>query len=267
MASGYSQEWSASSPWTAYVRCHYSTVFDPVTRRSTVTITPQFKSSTNYGNDYRFYNSNGTLSGAGIYGNGANLFSFGSNHGSGNYAKCGSATNTWANLNKSVTFTVQHGDDGKASFTCGIFCSVREMYSNKVIGSIGGKNSGSITITEAAATYAVSYDANGGSGAPAGQTKTYGVDLTLSAAIPTRSGYNFLGWATSASATVPDYQPGDIYSTNAALSLFAVWEMAGSAHIDDGTSLDPYTIHIDNGTSFDQYVPYIDNGTSWDVYS
>jgi uncharacterized repeat protein (TIGR02543 family) len=51
-------------------------------------------------------------------------------------------------------------------------------------------------------TYTVSYNANGGSGAPGNQTKTYGVDLTLSSTIPTRSGYNFLGWATSSGGSV-----------------------------------------------------------------
>lgn len=50
-------------------------------------------------------------------------------------------------------------------------------------------------------SYTVSYDANGGSGAPNSQTKTQDVTLTLSGTKPTRSGYTFLGWATSSSAT------------------------------------------------------------------
>lgn len=37
--------------------------------------------------------------------------------------------------------------------------------------------------------YTVSYNANGGSGAPSSQTKFYGSDLTLSDTVPTRSGY------------------------------------------------------------------------------
>ena len=50
-------------------------------------------------------------------------------------------------------------------------------------------------------TYTISYNANGGSGAPGNQTKTYGVTLTLSTTVPTRANYEFKGWATSASAT------------------------------------------------------------------
>lgn len=74
-------------------------------------------------------------------------------------------------------------------------------------------------------TYKVTYNANGGSGAPSAQTKTYGVALTLSSVKPTRTNYTFKGWATSASATVPAYSSGASYTTNAAVTLYAVWEL------------------------------------------
>lgn len=73
-------------------------------------------------------------------------------------------------------------------------------------------------------TYTVSYDANGGSGAPAAQTKTQDVALTLSGTRPTRDGYTFLGWATSKTASSAQYQPGGTYTANAAATLYAVWE-------------------------------------------
>ena len=75
----------------------------------------------------------------------------------------------------------------------------------------------------APATYTVSYDANGGSGAPGSQIKTQDATLTLSSTKPTRSGYTFLGWATSASATSATYQPGGSYTANASVTLYAVW--------------------------------------------
>lgn len=75
-------------------------------------------------------------------------------------------------------------------------------------------------------TYTVSYNANGGSGAPASQTKTYGVTLTLSSTKPTRTNYNFKGWGTSASATTVSYAAGANYTANAAITLYAVWELA-----------------------------------------
>ena len=73
-------------------------------------------------------------------------------------------------------------------------------------------------------TYTVSYDANGGSGAPAAQTKTKDVALTLSSTKPTRTGYKFLGWAASKTATSAQYQPGGSYTANAAVTLYAVWK-------------------------------------------
>lgn len=73
------------------------------------------------------------------------------------------------------------------------------------------------------ATYSVKYNANGGSGAPSTQTKTYGTNLTLSSTKPTRTGYTFKGWGTSASATSVAYAAGATYSTNAAITLYAIW--------------------------------------------
>lgn len=78
-------------------------------------------------------------------------------------------------------------------------------------------------------TYAVTYDANGGIGAPATGYKTYGANYTISTTRPQRTGYTFLGWGTSASATTASYQPGATYSTNAALSLYAVWQLSYAA--------------------------------------
>lgn len=74
-------------------------------------------------------------------------------------------------------------------------------------------------------TYTVSYNANGGSGAPSSQTKTYGVNLTLSSTKPTRENYDFKGWATSSNGAVV-YSAGGSYTSNAAVTLYAVWELA-----------------------------------------
>ena len=83
---------------------------------------------------------------------------------------------------------------------------------------------GNVTVADQPTTYTVTYNANGGSGAPSAQTKTKDVSLTLSTTRPSRAGYNFLGWATSASATSAQYQPGSTYTANANITLYAVWE-------------------------------------------
>ena len=73
----------------------------------------------------------------------------------------------------------------------------------------------------------VSFDANGGSGAPASVKQYWGDALDLSTlTAPTRTGYNFVGWATSSTAT-----SADVITTLAAqstsidaITLYAVWE-------------------------------------------
>lgn len=75
-------------------------------------------------------------------------------------------------------------------------------------------------------TYTITYNANGGSGAPGNQTKTYGKTLTLSSTKPTRTNYTFKGWGTSASATTVTYSAGGSYSANAGAALYAVWELS-----------------------------------------
>ena len=75
-------------------------------------------------------------------------------------------------------------------------------------------------------TYTINYDANGGSGAPSAQAKTHDVALALSSAIPTKTNYNFIGWATSASATTATYSAGGSYTANTPVTLYAVWELA-----------------------------------------
>lgn len=71
-------------------------------------------------------------------------------------------------------------------------------------------------------TYTINYVLNGGSGTTSA-TKTYGQNLTLST--PSREGYTFLGWDTSSSAATVIYQPGASYTSNASITLYAVWKV------------------------------------------
>ncbi len=84
----------------------------------------------------------------------------------------------------------------------------------------GGKVSFKVTDL----TYNISYNANGGSGAPSSQTKYYDKSLSLSSLKPIRTGYTFKGWSTSSTATKASYQPGDNYTSNSDATLYAVWE-------------------------------------------
>lgn len=82
-------------------------------------------------------------------------------------------------------------------------------------------------IIDALPTYGVTYDGNSHTGgtAPALQTKTQGVDLTLvgNNGDLVRIGYAFSGWNTASDGSGADYAVGATYSSDAALSLFAQW--------------------------------------------
>lgn len=94
----------------------------------------------------------------------------------------------------------------------------------KVMTSSGASNQ-IWTLASAVDTYTVSYNANGGTGAPGNQTKTHGQSLTLSSVKPTKDGYTFQGWSTSSTGSV-QYNPGSAYTGNANLTLYAVWKSA-----------------------------------------
>lgn len=110
----------------------------------------------------------------------------------------------------------------------------------------------------ALASYTVSYNANGGSGAPGNQTKYYGQDLILSDVAPSRSnstqnGYTVIfnsngagyanvsvtakntirytfadKWNTNSAGTGTEYAKNGTYKGNAALTLYAQWNPQSS---------------------------------------
>ena len=81
--------------------------------------------------------------------------------------------------------------------------------------------------------FELKYDANGGTGAPASQTRTASaptvnrVTFTVPGTIPTKDGCTFKGWADSATATDAQYQPGGpiaVKHENSPKTVYAVWE-------------------------------------------
>ena len=77
----------------------------------------------------------------------------------------------------------------------------------------------------------VTFDANGGTGAPAAATVQYGSSYTVPTTVPTRADHAFLGWATSASAAAKDdrYDPGDAFTPTGSIKLYAVWKRTYAA--------------------------------------
>lgn len=73
----------------------------------------------------------------------------------------------------------------------------------------------------------LSYDANGGTGAPASETKTVTkgqkATFTVSSTVPTREGYTFQGWSTVKGGQVA-YTGGNSIIISKNTTLYAVWE-------------------------------------------
>ena len=81
--------------------------------------------------------------------------------------------------------------------------------------------------------FELKYDANGGTGAPASQTRTAAhptvnrVTFTVPNQTPSKEGYTFKGLADSSTATTAQYQPGDtvdVKHENSPKTVYAVWE-------------------------------------------
>lgn len=78
-------------------------------------------------------------------------------------------------------------------------------------------------------TYTITYNANGGSGAPSAQSYTWAPSgsTTLSSTKPTRTGYTFLGWSRTSTATTAEYVAGQNWDLSNAgnYTLYAVWKI------------------------------------------
>lgn len=109
-------------------------------------------------------------------------------------------------------------------------------------------------------TYQISYNANTTDAVTnmptANQSKTHGLAVPLSMVVPAREGYIFLGWGTTASATAASYQPGDMYSVDQNITLYAVWQQ--KTYTITFSSGEGYSLHnghasmtVTHGANFD----------------
>ncbi len=90
-----------------------------------------------------------------------------------------------------------------------------------------------LTVEAGETEYTLTFDANGGTGAPAamtGETNTF----VIPDAIPTRDNAHFGGWALTAGADSPQYQPGDTVTIDGGMkmTLYAYWRTHGDGNGD-----------------------------------
>lgn len=93
--------------------------------------------------------------------------------------------------------------------------------------------------------YTVSFDANGGVGAPALMQVHEGETITLNDTIPSREDYTFLGWALTSDAAEAQYSAGGEFTMgNSVVTLYAVWERNPSLSYDANGGVFDGTIEI-----------------------
>lgn len=101
----------------------------------------------------------------------------------------------------------------------------------------GAKSTSANVSVGARPSYAVTYNANSGTGAPSSQTKWYDETLKLAETKPSRSSYVFRRWNTNTSDTGTAYNPGANYTGNAALTLYAIWNPIVSYNGNGGANV------------------------------
>ena len=83
----------------------------------------------------------------------------------------------------------------------------------------------------------LTYNANGGSGAPEPQTQTVEsgkeATFTVNSKEPTRTNYDFKGWSTAKNAAAAEYKGGDSITISQDTTLYAVW--ANHEHKDENS--------------------------------
>ena len=137
---------------------------------------------------------------------------------------------------RSVTWSIDSGssyvsidDNGTSCTVTGVRAGTATIRCEANDGS-GEYDTQRITVSSPSYNYNLKFNANGGSGAPSTITKTAtdktsNLKFTIPSDEPTRSGYTFLGWSESSSASSATYTAGDtVYVDYNDLTLYAVWQ-------------------------------------------
>jgi len=97
-----------------------------------------------------------------------------------------------------------------------------------------------------AETYTLTYDANGGSGAPSTQTFSYGEAVTVSTAAPTKEGYIFDHWESGGVS----YNSGDTFIGTGSVALEAVWRPRATVTSTGGYNVEIEYTFTETGITF-----------------
>lgn len=213
--------------------------------------------------------------------------------------KTGTVSFTVASAYSNTSFTVST-TGLKSATTYYLIIYSRAGYTSQNSIYISASTNHTATLNYTVPTYTVTYDANGGTGAPAAQTKTQGTALTLSTTKPTKASvvtnptgtitisynanggsstpsagtgtytdtktqpYSFSSWNTQSNGSGTNYASGGSYTTDAAVTLYAQYT-AGTATTVRKTNPSITTaaaINRANGSVTGYKVSFNSNGSS-----
>lgn len=123
-------------------------------------------------------------------------------------------------------------------------------------GAVYSENSNVTLYAQWKQVFTITYNANGGSGAPSDQSKVQGDTITLSTNKPTKTGNTFTGWNTSSDGSGTSYAVGATYSADSSITLYAQWKpnvVTIKFNINGGTlkSSSPYAVDSNGNVTRD----------------
>lgn len=123
-------------------------------------------------------------------------------------------------------------------------------------------NTAQATYTTPVIRYAISYDANGGTGTMSNTVKIAGETVTISACGFAKTDYHFLKWNTAANGSGVDYAAGASFSTDGNLALYAIWE---ADHVYPYFTNVPSVVRAESGGTASDYGDYLKVTFNWQL--
>ena len=193
------------------------------------------------------------------------------------YAASVGGSQRGSSINQSITVTPD-GTDKTVTFYLESGAPAGVYQIDVIVKDVKGNMVAIYTTTAGYSCYAVSYHSNGGSSNLPIDQNAYRRGDTVSVSfeyVPSREGFNFLGWATDPNATAPDFSvdsEGQLTFTmgSADVSLYAVWKIKPGGNIKPGTVLlveDSLPWGYNSNTEILNKLSNIGAITSWDKVS
>lgn len=136
--------------------------------------------------------------------------------------KVGSSTKSygWGGTtnSKTVYWTGALNKDATVAVAAGAHNSGGAAFSHQTYLSKNAKGPAYVT------KYTITYHANNGTGSTATQSKTYGSAVSLQSCAWTKADHTFDHWDTATDGSGTAYAAGQSYSTEANLTLYAIWK-------------------------------------------